>query len=338
MKQFFLKTTLSVCSVALLLSMTSSSWAESTSKCKGEACQAKACVTCSKDKSCQCEAKEKRGPRHKAKRRCNASQKIAKELQLTEDQRTKAAPSLQKFDSAMLKVQQSKRGNFEKVLTPDQREQLRQHEQKTLGPEDGFHEGRQDRMARPYRAERPAPIELSQQQKDTLAKYRQQEQQDREKALATLKADLQPILTAEQKSKLDSLKLKDCAGSPKCGPKDGRRGGHKGGPRGDRHHGMKPGPGPEPFMGGLPPFITEQLQLSEAQDKQIQDICEKYRQSRQKRFEDMRKSDQSEAEQMKREISSVLTAEQKAKLAELEKQRPQRPEREDRPHRERERR
>ena len=86
---------------------------------------------------------------------------------------------------------------------------------------------------------------------------------------------------------------------------------------------MKPGPGPEHFMGELPSFVMEQLQLSEAQDKQIKDICEKYRQSRQKRFEDMRKTDKSEAELMQKEISSVLTAEQRAKLTELEKQRPQ---------------
>ncbi len=327
MKKFFLKTTLSVCSVALLLGMTSYSWADSSVKCQGQACQNKACVTCPQDKDGKCcKAKKKCGPRRHGKKCCKISNRIAKELQLTEEQRTKAAPSLQKFDSAMLKVQQSKRGNFEKVLTSEQREQLQQYEQKTLGPEDGFHEGRQDRMARPYRAERPTPIKLSQEQKDTLAKYRQQEQQDREKALATLKADLRPILTAEQQNKLEAFKMKDCAGAPKCGPK----GGHKGGPRGG-HHGMKPGPGPEHFMGELPPFVMEQLQLSEAQDKQIKDICEKYRQSRQKRFEDMRKADKSEAELMQKEISSVLTAEQRAKLTELEKQRPQR---QDRPCRE----
>lgn len=320
MKKFFLKTTLSVCSVALLLGMTSYSWADNSAKCQDKACQTKACVTCPQDKGCKCcEAKKKCGPRRHAKKHCKMSNRIAKVLQLTEEQRTKAAPSLQKFDSAMLKVQQSKRGNFEKVLTPEQREQLQQYRQKTLGPEDGFHDGRQDKMARPHRVERPAPIELSQQQKDTLAKYRQQEQQDREKALATLKADLRPILTAEQQSKLEAFKMKDCTKAPKCGPKAK----HRGGPRGG-HCGMKPGPGPEHFRGGLPPFVREQLQLSEAQDKQIQTICEKYRQSRQKRFEDMRSADKSEAELMKKEISSVLTAEQKAKMAELEKQRPER--------------
>lgn len=319
MKKFFLKTTLSVFSVALLLGMTSYSWADCSAKCQDKACQTKACVTCPKDKGDKCgEAKKKCGPRRHCKKSCRLSDRISRELQLTEEQRTKAAPSLQKFDSAMLKVQQSRRGNFEKVLTPEQREQLQQYRQKTLGPEDGFHEGRQDKMARPHRAERPAPIELSQQQKDTLAKYREQEQRDREKALATLKADLRPILTAEQQTKLEAFKMKDCTKAPKCGP----RGERKGGPRGG-HCGMKPGPGPEHFMGGLPPFVIDQLQLSEAQDKQVKAICEKYRQSRQKRFEEMRKADQSEMELMKKEISSVLTAEQKAKMAELEKQRPE---------------
>lgn len=323
MKKFFLRTTLSVCSIALLLGMTGYSWADCSAECKGGACQSKACAPCSQDKGDRgCESKRKCGSRRHGKKYRKVSKRIVKELQLTKEQRAEAAPSFQKFDSAMLKIQQSRRGNFEKVLTPEQREQLRQYEQERLGPEDGFHEGRQDKMARPDRAERPTPIKLSQQQKDTLAKYREQEQQDREKALATLKADLRPILTAEQPSKLEAFKMKECANAFKCGPK----GKHKGGPRG-RHHGMKPGSGPEPFMSGFPPFVSEQLQLSEAQSKQVQDICEKYQQSRQKRFEDLRSADKREAELMRKEISSVLTAEQKAKLAEIEKQCPERKER-----------
>lgn len=323
MKKFFLTTTLSVCSVSLLLGLASYSWADSSTKCPDQACRTKACVTCPQSKDSQCgQAKKKCGPRRHSKRNCRASERVARKLQLTQEQRTKAAPSLQKFDSAMLKVQQSRRGNFEKVLTPEQREQLQQYEQKKLGPEDGFHEGRQDKMARPNRAERPTPIKLSQEQKDTLVEYRQQEQQDREKALATLKADLRPILSTEQQSKLDTFTMKDCVGAPKRGPK----GKHRGGPRA-----MKPGPGSEPFMGSWPPFVREQLQLSEAQDKQVQAICEKYRQEHQKRFEAMRNADRSEIELMKKELSSVLTDEQRAKLVEIEKQCPQR---QDRPCRE----
>ncbi|MGM9998291.1 MAG: hypothetical protein ACI38Q_02665 [Candidatus Bruticola sp.] len=292
MKKFFVTMTMSVCSVALLLSASNIVWAGGSP----EDCQSKNCAVCPNGP--RDGEMNRRGPAQcDRQKRFKASKSVAKQLRLTPEQREKATPCLQKFDDAMQKIHDGKRGNFEKVLTAEQREQF----EKEKG---NCH---------------PRNIKLSDQQKAALKECRKADEEAVKQAFQTLKTELRPILNDEQKSQLDSMKAKDCF----RGPQEKKR-------KGQKHHGKERrggdcremGPGGPHMGGGLPQFIIDELDLSKEQEAKVQNICRKYDEARRQRFEKMRQTDKNDFEQMMQEVSSVLNDQQKAKLAEIKERRP----------------
>ncbi|MGM9991256.1 MAG: hypothetical protein ACI376_00165 [Candidatus Bruticola sp.] len=311
MKQFFVKMTLSVCSAALLLGAGSAVWADNAP----QNCPTKKCAVCPKGP--ECGQTKKCGPaKRKCQKSCRASESVAKQLCLTPEQCEKAAPSFKKFDETVQKIAENKRSHFDKVLTDQQREQIK-NKREDNGKSAMRCEGKDKQD---MKRDKSCKIELTEQQKAELKKYNKADKEEMKKAFQTLKADLNPILTDEQKSKLESMKVKDCFRAPKKDKHKGKK--HQKRERcGSECRGMSPERGAH-MGGGLPPFIIDELDLSQEQEAKVKDICRKYDEARRQRLEKMRQSDKDDFELMMKEVSSVLNDQQKAKLAEIKERRP----------------
>lgn len=271
--------------------------------------------SCPQQKQCQeqCEGMQKRcredmGRRHHGRHHGQGmhhrrmAKSLERELDLTEAQRKKADPIFKDFETRLEELGRGAKGDFEKVLTKEQKAELEKF--------------------KPGKGEKPAGrpnIKLSDEQKEALKQAKEARESKAEAAFQELKGRLQGILTSEQQQKLDSLNYREFRH---------RKHGH-GGPRHGmqgRHFGPRPdGPGrdcaPRGPRGphgefGRPPFMmlnpqqVEELNLSSEQEAKIDAIFRKHHEDMKKRNKDVQD-----------EIMNVLTAEQKAKLEKMKEDR-----------------
>lgn len=287
--------------------------AEKCTESKDSCSPCKAQCSASQEK---CGAKEDCGRKarhHRAHKRSTLG-RISKRLDLSKEQQEKAAPIAEKYDRAEQELRKAQHEAFQNVLTAEQKASLEQ-----AGKEKG--EGGH-KAGRGHGRHGKAPIELTQEQKDTLKASAEASKSKHEAAFENFKKELAPILSGEQKAELDKLSAKDLAGHGRHHGHHGRRGhGGPGMPGGPGMHGAPGMPGGHGMM-GLPPEAAKDLGITEAQKTKIEAIMAKHREAGKERFEAMRKADMADMKAMKDEIDAVLTSEQKAKLEKMFKEGP----------------
>ncbi len=150
---------------------------------------------------------------------------------------------------------------------------------------------------------------LTDNQKAELKKLVAEDRANRKATMDSFQKELAPILDENQKAKL----AQNIADFPKA-PKGHR--GHKG----HRHgmHGHGPHGGPEMMVKDF----NSELNLTEAQQKQLAEIMAKHNKVWKAREEEAKKQREADRQSLRKDIESILNADQKAKFQEMVKDAP----------------
>ncbi len=296
MKKHFLNTLLVALTAATLFAIpASSNCCEPGSKdCQAgqKQCQG-VCPDC-KCAECQCQkdkcqpAKAHKKHKHgkhmgkKMPKRADAFAAVVRDLDLTPEQGQKVRPIVSKYQEQCKAARAAHDAKMEAILG--------------------------------HKVGKPAgkPAKLTDDQKAELKKLVAEDRANRKAAMDSFQKELAPILDENQKAKL----AQNIANFPKS-PKSHR--GHKG-PKGPHHgmHGHGPHGGPEMMVKDF----NAELNLSEAQQKQLAEIMAKHNKAWKAREEEAKKQFEADRQSLRKDIESILNPEQKAKFQEMVKDAP----------------
>lgn len=312
MKKFFITAAVSVISLASFLAVPSLAGECKQDDCQKEKCSRKVCSEkecvkedCSKGE-CGTQNCDKKCKEHRMNHRRHGGKSghgfhrhhgdaphfgahTADYFGLSKAQIIKAQPIIKEYESSLKPPQVERREDLEKVLTAEQKQELKSSGHRI----------------------NPAELKLTPEQRSKLQELQQARMKEHKDKFDAFKEQLKPILTAEQQAKLKDFNPPMPAVDPMRG-----RGSEGPAPHAAPHH-------EHPCTVFFKGPIVEELNLSDEQANEINAINERYDKRQEEFFRKIHQEIKASGEARKQDIDKVLTAEQKAKLEEKFKNHPQ---------------